>query len=252
MENWYRQDVSERNRDIWFAIQEAGRFTSLDQIRNQHNTTGGNFHQGSLPGDYYYLDWNGDGVVNDDDRFPVATFNLPTFNYGINGGLAWKNVDFSMNWQGSAGVYNQYDEVFTEVGPFNGGAALSMYTDRWHTANAWDDPWHPETQWIEGYYPATGRPFNTGTTGIQNTSYIRLKTLELGYSLPKSWVTRVNVNDIRFYVNGYNLLTFSGMKYMDPERPGSRGGANSGTGGSVLFYNYPVNRVINIGAILKF
>jgi hypothetical protein len=42
------------------------------------------------------------------------------------------------------------------------------------------------------------------------------------------------------------------MKYMDPERPGSRGGANSGTGGSVLFYNYPVNRVINIGAILKF
>lgn len=252
MENWYRQDVSGRNRDIWFALQEEGRFTSLDQIRNQHNTTGGNFHQGSLPGDYYYYDWNGDGVVNDGDRIPVATYNLPTFNYGINGGVAWKNMDLSMNWQGAAGVYNQYDEVFTEVGPFNGGAALSMYTDRWHTANIWDDPWHPDTQWIEGYYPATGRPFNTGTTGIKNTSYIRLKSLEIGYSLPKAWVTKVNVNNIRFYVNGYNLLTFSGMKYMDPERPGSRGGANTNNNGSVLFYNYPVNRVINIGAILKF
>lgn len=252
MENWYRQNVSGRNRDIWFALQEAGRFTSLDQIRNRHNTTGGNFHQGSLPGDYYYLDWNGDGVVDDLDRIPVATYNLPTFNYGINGGATWKNVDFSMNWQGAAGVYNQYDEVFTEVGPFDGGAALSMYTDRWHTLNVWDDPWHPDTEWVEGYYPATGRPFNTGTTGIQNTSYIRLKTLEVGYTLPEVWIEKVNVHSVRVYVNGYNLLTFSGLKYMDPERPGTRGGANIGTGASVLFYNYPVNRVINLGAILKF
>jgi TonB-linked SusC/RagA family outer membrane protein len=252
MENWYRQDVSGRNRDIWFALKEAGRFVSLDQIRNQHNTTGGNFHQGSLPGDYYYLDWNGDGVVDGQDRIPVATYNLPTFNYGINGGATWKSVDFSMNWQGSAGVYNQYDEVFTEVGPFDGGAALSMYTDRWHTLNVWDDPWHPDTEWVEGHYPATGRPFNTGTTGIKNTSYIRLKTLEVGYTLPKAWSEKVNVNVVRVYVNGYNLLTFSGLKYMDPERPGTRGGANIGTGASVLFYNYPVNRVINFGVVLKF
>ncbi|MDR0422085.1 MAG: TonB-dependent receptor [Proteiniphilum sp.] len=252
MENWYRQDVSGRNRDIWFAIQEAGRFESLDQIRNQHSTTGGNFGQGSLPGDYYYYDWNGDGVVNNDDRFPAATYNLPTFNYGVNGGLQWRNLDFSMNWQGSAGVYNQYDEVFTEVGPFDGGAALTMYTDRWHTASAWDDPWHPDTQWIEGYYPATGHSFNTGTTGIKNTSYIRLKSLEVGYSLPAAWITGLNFNDVRFYVNGYNLLTFSGMKYMDPERPGRYGGSNPNNDGSVLFYNYPVNRVINIGAVLKF
>lgn len=252
MENWYRQDVTGRNRDIWFAIQEAGRFTSLDQIRNHHNTTGGNFGQGSLPGDYYYNDWNGDGVINNDDRFPVATYNLPTFNYGLNGGLSWRDVDMSMNWQGAVGVYNQYDEVFTEVGPFDGGAALNIYTDRWHTLNPWDDPWHPDTEWFEGYYPATGRPFNTGTTGIKNTSYIRLKTLEVGYTLPESWVSKVNINNIRIYVNGYNLLTFSENKYMDPERPGTRGGANQGSGNSVLFYNYPVNRTFNIGAILRF
>ena len=136
-------------------------------------------------------DWNGDGVVNDNDRHPVATYNLPVFNYGITLGAEWKGIDLSMNWQGSAGVYQSYDEVFTEVGPFNGGAALDMYKDRWHTENVTDDPWNPNTKWVEGYYPATGHSFNLGTTGIKNTSYIRLKTLEIGYSLPKVWLARL-------------------------------------------------------------
>lgn len=252
MENYYRNDVSGRNKDIWFAIQEGGRFTSFDQIRNQHGTTGTNFGQGTLPGDYWYIDWNGDGVVNDDDRVPVASYNLPTFNYGINGGAQYKNFDLAMNWQGSAGVYNQYDEVFTEVGPFNGGAVLDIYLDRWRTENIWDDPWHPQTKWIGGYYPATGRSFNTGATGIRNTSYIRLKSLEIGYSLPSQWVKIARIEGLRVYVNGYNLLTFSGLKNMDPERPGQRGGANNNRDEGILFYNYPVNRVINFGAVLKF
>lgn len=82
MENWYRNDVSGRNKDIWFTYEEGGRFTNYDQIR-YHNTTGANFGQSTLPGDYWYKDWNGDGVVNDNDRHPMATYNLPVFNYGI-------------------------------------------------------------------------------------------------------------------------------------------------------------------------
>lgn len=69
-------------------------------------------------------------------------------------GASWKGIDLSMNWQGAAGVYNSYNEVFTEVGPFNGGAVLDMYKDRWHTVNVNDDPWNPNTQWVEGLYPA--------------------------------------------------------------------------------------------------
>ena len=76
MENWYRNDVSGRNKDIWFTYEEGGRFTNYDQIR-YHNTTGANFGQSTLPGDYWYKDWNGDGVVNDNDRHPMATYNLP-------------------------------------------------------------------------------------------------------------------------------------------------------------------------------
>lgn len=97
MENWYRNDVSGRNKDIWFTYEEGGRFTNYDQIR-YHNTTGANFGQSTLPGDYWYKDWNGDGVVNDNDRHPMATYNLPVFNYGITMGAEWKGIDLSMNW----------------------------------------------------------------------------------------------------------------------------------------------------------
>ena len=126
--------MSGRNKDIWFSYEEGGRFTSYDQIQN-HTHTGINYSQNTLPGDYWYEDWNGDGIVNDADRHPVASFNLPVFNYGITMGADWKGIDFSMNWQGAAGVYNKYDEVFAEVGPFDGSAALEMYKDRWHTVN---------------------------------------------------------------------------------------------------------------------
>lgn len=251
MDNWYRNDVSGRNKDIWFTYEEGGRFTNYDQIR-YHNTTGANFGQSTLPGDYWYEDWNGDGVINDNDRHPMATYNLPTFNYGITMGAEWKGIDLSMNWQGAAGVYNSYDEVFTEVGPFNGGAVLDIYTDRWHTVNATDDPWNPNTQWVSGLYPATGHSFKTGSTGIKNTSYIRLKTLELGYTLPKTWLAKAGVKNLRVYVNAYNLLTFTGLDNIDPERPGRQGGANNNREEGILFYNYPVNRTFNIGATLKF
>lgn len=251
MDNWYRNDVSGRNKDIWFTYEEGGRFTNYDQIR-YHNTTGANFGQSTLPGDYWYEDWNGDGVIDDKDKHPVATYNLPVFNYGITMGAEWKGIDLSMNWQGAAGVYNSYDEVFTEVGPFNGGAVLDIYTDRWHTVNATDDPWNPNTQWVSGLYPATGHSFNTGSTGIKNTSYIRLKTLELGYTLPKTWLAKVGVRNLRVYVNAYNLLTFTGLDNIDPERPGRQGGANNNRDEGILFYNYPVNRTFNIGATLKF
>lgn len=254
MENWRRREVSGRNKDIWFSYAEGGRFTSYEQIR-YHNTTGANYGQGTLPGDYWYEDWNGDGVVNDDDLHPMATYNLPVFNYGITMGAAWKGIDLSMNWQGAAGVYNSYDEVFTEVGPFNGGAALDIYEDRWHTVNVGDDPWNPNTQWVEGLYPATGHSFNTGSTGIKNTSYLRLKTLELGYTLPKAWLRKSGVKSLRIYFNAYNLLTFTSLDNIDPERPGATGGAtkeDDPTRKGVLFYNYPVNRTFNIGATIKF
>lgn len=251
MDYWRRTDVSGRNKDIWFAYEEGGRFSSYEEIRN-HPVTGANYGVATLPGDYYYKDWNGDGIVDDNDTHPVATYNLPVFNYGFTIGGGWKGIDLTTTWQGTGNVYATYDEVFTEVGPFGGSASLERYTDRWHTQNIGDDPWNPHTRWIEGYYPATGHSFNTGSTGIHNTSYLRLKTLEVGYTLPEKWMSKVGIKQLRFYFNAYNLLTFSGLKGMDPERPGHSGGSNNDRDEGILFYNYPVNRTFNFGATLKF
>jgi hypothetical protein len=248
--NYRRKDVSGRNKDIWFDKQEeGGRFSNWNEIRYHYLP----LDQGTLPGDYWYEDWNGDGMINDDDIHPVATFQLPTFNYGLTMGAGWNGIDLNMTWQGSAGVYSAFDEVFAEVGPFGGGAAFDFYMDRWHTLNADDDPWNPSTQWIPGLYPATGHSFKEGTTGIRNASYVRLKTLELGYTLPSRWVEKAGVKDVRLYVNGYNLLTFTPLKNIDPERPGARGSFNDkDEKDNSLFYRYPVNRTFNVGASLQF
>ncbi|MDE6685273.1 MAG: TonB-dependent receptor, partial [Duncaniella sp.] len=174
------------------------------------------------------------------------------FNYGFTLGGSWKGIDLATTWQGVGNVYAKYDEVFTEVGPFNGGASLSYYTDRWHTANIDDDPWNPHTQWIEGEFPATGHSFSTGSTGIKDMSYLRLKTLEVGYTIPSKILKVVGAKDLRVYFNAYNLWTITKNKHMDPERPGHQGGANDGQSEGILFYNYPVNRTFNVGATLRF
>lgn len=247
-DNWRNHlNRSGRNKNIWMSVEEGGRFNNIEEIQH-HGTTGANYGQGTLPGDYYYKDWNGDGIVNDDDLHPYATYDMPVFNYGFNFGADWRGIDFSMNWQGAAGVYGSYGEVFTTVGPFENGAVLDIYKDRWHTANVDDDPWNPATKWVKGYYPATGHSFDTYASGIRNTSYLRLKTIELGYTLPAVWTKFAGIESVRIYVNAYNLLTISGLKNMDPERPGN----NGDTSQNYLFYRYPVNRTFNFGATVRF
>ena len=249
MQAWrdFNGRVPGRNTNIWATVEEGGRFGSWHDIAYHPIPTG----QNTLPGDYWYEDWNGDGVINGEDAHPVATKGLPVFNYGFTIGADWKGIDISTNWQGAANVYNSYDEVFTEVGPFNGGAVLNMYTDRWHTANVDDDPWNPSTEWIPGLYPATGHSFNDWGSAIKNCSYLRLKTLEVGYTFPQKWMKKAGMSSLRIYFNAYNLWTISKMDNIDPERPGKEGSITDGNTG-VLFYNYPVNRVFNIGITARF
>ena len=76
-----------------------------------------------------------------------------------------------------------------------------------------------------------------------------MKTLELGYTFPDKWVRKAGIRRLRVYFSGYNLLTFCGLKGMDPERPGAAGGASMGLSQE---YNYPNNRTFNVGVNLKF
>lgn len=242
---YWRSHLGGRNKDIWWGKDKGGQFQSYNQIYH-HNT---NVSSSTLPGDYWYQDWNEDGVINDMDNHPIASQNLPVFNYGITLGAAWKGLDLSMSFQGTAGVYTQYGEVLAQPLAFDGGA-LDRFLDRWHPQDPNADYFDPSTKWVSGYYPVTGSPVAEGTAAVQNASYLRLKTLEIGYTLPSKWLLPVGVRELRIYFSGYNLLTFTGLRDMDPERPGI-----AGSGASTwdwAFYNYPVNKSYNIGASIKF
>jgi TonB-linked SusC/RagA family outer membrane protein len=244
--DFWRNRTSGRYDNIWWGNESGGMFTSYDEIRNFYLPQG----QGAVPGDWWNMDWNEDGVVNDNDQHPIANKGLPVFNYGISTGAAWKDFDLTMNFQGAYGVYVQYAEVLTEALAFGGQNTLTWFMDRWHPEDPNADYFNSGTKWVEGFYPVTGHDGRrTGTNAIQDASYMRLKTLELGYTLPKKLVTRAGIKNLRIYLSGYNLLTFTGLHEVDPERPGSDGGASTNY---VDFYNYPVNRTYTIGASIKF
>jgi TonB-linked SusC/RagA family outer membrane protein len=242
----WRRGTANRYQNIWWGNESQGMFTSLEQIR----TFGLPMGQGSTPGDWYMNDWNGDGVTNSGDDHPIATTGLPVFNYGISLGGSWRNFDIAMDWQGAYGVYVQYSEVLVEALAFGGQNTLTWFMDRWHPEDPNADYFSPNTKWIPGYYPVTGHDGRrTGTNGVMNASYIRLKTAELGYTFTSNLIRKAGIKDLRLYLSGYNLLTFTPLRDVDPERPGSNGGASTNY---IDFYNDPINRTYTIGARIKF
>lgn len=244
--DYWRNRTSGRYNNIWWGNESAHMFTSMEEIRNYNLPVG----QGATPGDWMLNDWNQDGVVDSNDTHPIANTGLPIFNYAINLGGSWKNFDVAMNFQGAYGVYVQYAEVLTEALAFGGQNTLSYFMNRWHPEDPNADYFSPSTKWISGYYPVTGHDGRrTGTNLVQNASYMRLKTLELGYTLPKNLLLKTGIKNLRIYLSGYNLLTFTGLKNVDPERPGSTGGASTNF---IDFYSYPVNKTYTLGASIKF
>lgn len=242
-DNW-RNRVNDRYKDIWWGKTYGGQFTSYDQIYNYPISVGSG---GTVPGDYYYVDWNGDGVINGKDDHPIATYGLPLFNYGISLGAEYKGIDLNLHFQGASDVYVKYDEALAEPLSFGGAGTMTKFWDRWHPVDPNDDIFDPSTSWVSGYYPTTGSPLAEGTRSIEDASYIRLKTIELGYTIPKKLLQRLGVKGVRVYFSGYNLLTLTELKNMDPERPGS-----DTSGNSIDAYRYPVNKTFNIGASIKF
>lgn len=242
------------NDDFWWGQESGGMLTSWKDIVyfDQHP-----LGQGTLPGDWYRVDWNGDGILNGDDDHPVATKGLPYFNYGISLGASYNfrvgTVDLTAHFQGAYKVYTQLSEIFVEALPFGGQNSLNWFLDRWHPEDPNADYWHPDTKWISGYYPLTGGASRReGTNQIMDASYCRLKTLEIGYSFPKDLLTRARIKDVRIYLSGYNLLTFTPLKNIDPERPSSEARAGGSDGGANNMYVYPNNKTYTIGASFKF
>lgn len=164
-------------------------------------------------GDLIYQDTNGDGVITSDDRKLIGSSD-PAFTYGVNLNAGYKNFDISMIFTGAAGVYRLINQEVT--GYFNG--------DDSHPASAWLDAWTPDNKNAKMprvAYSTTSPSLSSNvmsTFWIQNASYLRMKNLQLGYTLPKSFLKSVGIENVRVYYSAENIFTLHNMLVnVDPE-----------------------------------
>lgn len=172
-------------------------------------------------GDLIYQDANGDGKIDANDR-TICNSTNPAFTFGLNIGVGYKGFDLSMIFTGAAKASRIYsNEAF---GDFKG--------DNSHPSTIWLDAWTPENTNASMPRVAEGtsspsHPSNTMSTfWLQNTNYLRLKNLQLGYTFPKSCMKTLGVTNLRVYYSAENLLTFDTMPInLDPESSVERGSA---------------------------
>ncbi len=233
-----------RNQGIQMGYGGAGQYANYGAILNSPVYVG----RGTVVGDYIYQDWNGDGQIDGNDVHPIAyggnPNGLPIFpkiTYGFTIGGAWKGFDVSLLFQGSAIYSVSYIEQLN-IPLWGGGSALTQFLDNYHPVDPKANPYDPSTQWVSGTFPLTGTTAMTNSSfNFKNAAYLRLKSTEIGYSLSDQLIKKTGLKGVRFFVSGYNLLTFTKVKYVDPEHP-------SGTYG----YLYPLDKIYNLGLNVKF
>lgn len=237
-ENW-RNSRLDRYNDIGWGRTAAGRYESWEQILNSPVFTG----TGTLIGDYIYEDWNQDGEISSLDTHPIAYADRPLISYGLTANLAYKGVDFNVLFQGAAITSVAYNEqLYQPMWGSNTGSSLVQFMDRWHPVDPKADPYAHSTQWVSGHYAYTGtNPDADSEFNRQNASYLRVKSIEIGYTITKNMAKAIGINSVRVYANGYNLLTFTKLNALDPEHPSSSNG-----------YLYPLNKTFSFGLDVNF
>ncbi|WP_133577948.1 SusC/RagA family TonB-linked outer membrane protein [Pedobacter metabolipauper] len=207
-----------------------GLFKDYEDIRDSPIQTYGQV----MPGDIKYKDINGDGKIDDTDILPIGATSYPNLVYGFALVTQWKSFDFNVHFQG-AGKSSFFINGYT-VYPFSQGDWGNILTD-FNESNRWI---LDENEDVNADYPRLSYGGNTNnyrpsSYWLRESTYLRLKTVEAGYTLPKSLVNRVHVNSLRLFFMGTNVFTFSKFKLWDPEMNSSNGQA------------YPLAKTFTIG-----
>lgn len=196
--------------------------------------------EGAKPGDIIFKDVNGDGKIDDVDKVRDDKTDVPTFTGGLNINLGYKNFDVAVLVQGAAGAERAYTEFSGEAGNFR----MDNVVGRWTPDNIdakKPRAWNRTSQ----YWMADGWPNNT--YWVRNSDYMRLKNIEIGYSLPQSLIKKVGIQALRVYASGLNIATLTGLKDFDPESPNTAPGS--------IWVNsqvYPLNKTYAVGLSVTF
>lgn len=235
----WRRHVNQKLSQQWGLIAER-LFVSEEEIKNSPKQMFGDY----MSGDIKYKDINKDGIIDDRDKVPIGYPTTPEINYGFGFSTGYKNLDFSIFFQGSARSsfwINDYSSISSQqcITPFiqqNGGGQLLQAIA--------DSYWSEENRDLYAFWPRLSNTENKNnaqksTWWMRDGSFIRLKSLEIGYSLPQSLVKKASLSNVRIYLSGTNLLCFSKFKLWDPEM-GATG------------MGYPLQRVFNLGLNIDF
>ena len=198
-----------------------------------------------MPGDIKYKDINGDGLINSQDNVPIGYSGSPNIMYGFGASMGYKGFDFSFFFQGSA--QSSFFIDLNASSPFikNTDNLLKGYDTNNAMLKVWADDYWSETnrnsyaKWPRLSAEKIDNNTQQSTWFLHDGSYVRLKSVELGYTVPADFTKKIGLQQFRLYISGLNLLTFSNFKLWDPEMGGN------GLG-------YPIQRVFNVGLNVNF
>lgn len=187
------------------------------------------------PGDLKYVDKNGDGVINGDDQYRTDLSSTPELVFGLDMNFMYKNFDFTLFFQGQGRAL--YFPGITSLGGASNSAVIRA-----------ENRWTPEN--IDGTMPASGGNFaQYSEFNMYSSAFVRLKNMEIGYTLPQNLADRINLSNLRVYCNAFNVFTISEIDFMDPE--GRADGSDPNSTRTDANY-YPQLRVFNVGVNFSF
>jgi TonB-linked SusC/RagA family outer membrane protein len=229
MEKGYRVDQCR-------GLVALGLFEDYNDIRNSPKQTFGEYQ----PGDIKYKDVNGDGIIDDGDRVAIGATRRPNLIYGLGTSANWRGLDVNVHFQGAGKstffIYGKTVYAFSE-GEWGTILKGMVGDDRWISA---DISGNPATENPNAAYPrlsfgGNANNYRESTFWLRNGEYLRLKTIDVGYTIPTHIANRIFCNNIRVFLVGTNLLTWSVFKLWDPEMATPRG------------EDYPLSKSITLG-----
>ena len=222
-----------------------GLFKDYEEIRNspkqefKYTKTQNGYTEGEIyeimPGDIKYKDINGDGIIDGNDKVAIGATTKPNLIYGFGMSAKWKGLDVNVHFQGSGKSTFFIDG--TTVQMFSGGDGWGNVLKEMANGNRWilgvnEDP---NAEFPRLTYGQNPNNYQKSDYWLRDGSYLRLKTLDIGYSLPTALVNKIHLNRVRVFFVGTNLLTFSDFKLWDPEL-----GVSDGK-------KYPLSRTFSLG-----
>lgn len=194
----------------WESLSDANKAITPKPFASQFGTV--------KAGDIKYKDLNNDGQIDAYDQTYISRGDVPTTVYGFGFTIGWKDLSVGMMFQGVAGAERVLNG--SSVNPFNGGGGSgNLYSnigDRWTEENPDQNAFYPRLSY-GSETTSNINNFQKSTWWVRNMNFLRLKTLQISYNLPKPWVNKVHLKNAAVYVMGTNLFTLSRFKLWDPE-----------------------------------